>query len=856
MLGQGEIVDEEEIMEVKLNGKPNNSKKKHIKWKKWFLVISIFFIGIVSGFVQFGDTFFHLNPQFESEDEGNSFVMEGSLLPSMLGYTFTDNEGITFEFWDSGKVKYYYMDKNSGSVYLTFQGETAELDVSSKPRDYVWIWDNSTELEERECNEGEITPDEKCYYKIIVFKGYNNNENLNITQVWKFHEVKSMKFSYYITSNYNENISNVNYNFVIDTQNQMINLVNRIVMDDLEFRYQDVIDSGFNVVPSLTDNNGITITTDDGSIKPNETIILDPTITAYKLPTITGTPLDQWVDGENLTTEDNLFTSANVTGLKEDTSNYTFLDITRPINLTVHGIQCQIEGYSAGECSRFIKALSNVGLNLSWDGGTSYTSSIDNYFTCSNPLVQPPEQDLMTYGSLTNKWGHNWTFDELNDTNFRAKLTNLDFENNGVSMMDYIQCRINYTEFCSDPPVVILDTPPNESVIESNNIYMNFTVTDIDNNLIETYLYGSNNTEYLNQSLLMRNTSIRNDTTLDYNWTGVIVYPNYSEDIFSIYHLDNLEEFGESSSFVIDFSGNLRNLTVVGDSTPKEYEGHFGGAYEFYGNDDLVLPLGSGETTLCDNGCSFSGWFNTENIGSQIVLARYGSEGDDKFLKLTTASWGMLFDIGLNGNDTEHCYVYSGANMFDSGNWTQFTATYNDNSMETKIYINGSLMNTTTCEWGINKTAWDDDETFKIGDDSSLTSGFEGIIDEVVIWNRTLTDDEVYDLYNLKNDKYYWMVKAVDCNGSSSKMYEFNISVITDTCTYTSGNWNVDFFDNCTLIDQDITLCDGCNLSVTELTGTGFFLMDNTTIRNIHERFISGGIEFIRKNGARLLFGY
>ncbi|GAH72026.1 unnamed protein product, partial [marine sediment metagenome] len=54
---------------------------------------------------------------------------------------------------------------------------------------------------------------------------------------------------------------------------------------------------------------------------------------------------------------------------------------------------------------------------------------------------------------------------------------------------------------------------------------------------------------------------------------------------------------------------------------------------------------------------------------------------------------------------------------------------------------------------------------------------FTGVIDEVAVWNRTLSATEIKDLYRLKADTYFWKVNATDSfnNNNESATWQFTI---------------------------------------------------------------------------------
>ena len=83
-----------------------------------------------------------------------------------------------------------------------------------------------------------------------------------------------------------------------------------------------------------------------------------------------------------------------------------------------------------------------------------------------------------------------------------------------------------------------------------------------------------------------------------------------------------------------------------------------------------------------------------------------------------------------------------------------------------------------------------------------------------------------------------WIIYANDSsnNWNISKLFSY-VSTADDTCTYSSGNWDVDCSDNCT-ISSNVAL-GGNNLT---LVGIGHFLL-GANITGINERWLGSGCE-------------
>jgi hypothetical protein len=76
-------------------------------------------------------------------------------------------------------------------------------------------------------------------------------------------------------------------------------------------------------------------------------------------------------------------------------------------------------------------------VQLSWDGGTSWTATKSVGVT--NGLV------TYTLGSATDDWGHTWTLAQLNTTNFRVRVIDVASMNGKDFDLDAIRVQVNYT---------------------------------------------------------------------------------------------------------------------------------------------------------------------------------------------------------------------------------------------------------------------------------------------------------------------------------------------------------------------------------------------------------------------------
>jgi len=130
---------------------------------------------------------------------------------------------------------------------------------------------------------------------------------------------------------------------------------------------------------------------------------------------------------------------------------------------------------------------------------------------------------------------------------------------------------------------------------------------------------------------------------------------------------------------------------------------------------------------------SISAWGKMDAASNaRIIISRWYNNDS-----IITGSGKFLF--GINGT-----YVDSGV-ATDTA-WHHFVGTYNKDagSNQLKIYVDGIYKNAATLSSSVAYNA----KIWGLGDDTFGSGTWPGLIDEVGIWNRALTQAEVTALYN------------------------------------------------------------------------------------------------------------
>lgn len=217
-----------------------------------------------------------------------------------------------------------------------------------------------------------------------------------------------------------------------------------------------------------------------------------------------------------------------------------------------------------------------------------------------------------------------------------------------------------------------------------------------------------------------------------------------------------------------DFSGGDNNLSCV--NCPTSVSGIVGSSYNFSSGNSLTglnknLPLG-------DSARSISVWIKPYNIANSFILGW----GYDSMYKTFSA---LVYD-SRNGRNS-FGFVPGGsisvsARQFSELNsWNHIVISYGSQG-NLKIYING-------IDSGLQVREWDYMDTSSSGNFAIAGKDvFRGLVDEVAIWNRSLSQDEVNYLYNQGNGLS--LLSEVSSDGGSSNMTQ------NATCYDSDGGLN------------------------------------------------------------------
>jgi hypothetical protein len=255
--------------------------------------------------------------------------------------------------------------------------------------------------------------------------------------------------------------------------------------------------------------------------------------------------------------------------------------------------------------------------------------------------------------------------------------------------------------------------------------------------------------------------------------------------------LDSSLVSGEQYSFV-DFDNSLVGWWR-GEGNANDEKGIFNGTYN--GNANASSPGvynssfgfdGSGDFITFEG--TFGGGFTDPR---KFTIAAWMYDLNSSTARTAWFGWNTLprlgaqqgkidFDPALNGVDGAGTAVTS-VGSIQVGVWTHVTFTYNGE--EVVVYLDGVRSANTTFVGAYMPTSGG---TFRIGGTPYAAQSFKGRVDELLIFNRSLTSGEVLSLYNSTVNQYQNNFTAVNGTSYGLTAYTVNESAVKLSNTTTA----------------------------------------------------------------------
>ncbi|MBI2675376.1 MAG: LamG domain-containing protein [Candidatus Aenigmarchaeota archaeon] len=266
------------------------------------------------------------------------------------------------------------------------------------------------------------------------------------------------------------------------------------------------------------------------------------------------------------------------------------------------------------------------------------------------------------------------------------------------------------------------------------------------------------------QENILSQAKISNFLMLNYNTTKSILAVGNNEFFFTLLdseslpliHLPanlstiaagwNFEESGGDTAYDISPNSNNGALNCTAPcSPPQRVKGYAFNGIEFDGADDYISVNDS--PTLSPDHLSIELWMKVRKypVSEAYPLSKYGGIYNGWIIRLNS---GGASSISFAQQPSAE--AYTGFSNLSIDKWYHLAATYDGAAIRT--YKNGALLDAQAFAGGYTPTA----SSLMLGRASWNNSGyFNGTIDEVRLYNRTLSDSEVMEHYTGGYGRFY-----------------------------------------------------------------------------------------------------
>jgi len=451
-----------------------------------------------------------------------------------------------------------------------------------------------------------------------------------------------------------------------------------------------------------------------------------------------------------------------------------------------------------------------ITLNSPADNAYTFNSTVKFNWTTTDNNATTPQCNITINSTInsssitvTNNTPYNLTVAGFTNGNYTWNITCWDDEGNvNTSATRAI------TVDLSAPTIDFISSTPTNASSESNNyIYVNISTTD--------------NYE-------------QHTTILDWNNTIAAWY------MMDFYNTTGIHDNSTNDNFA-KFNGTLAPENTT--------EGKYGKGLSLDGTEDYLNITQSTELDITTD-ATFTTWFKLNepftatSTKTQIIIEKYKNDNNNFLIALAGTDYtadsiqnGSIV-MKIESGTSESRYKWTKNTSWTADTWYHLTIVLNKtDGNESKIYVNGNDITNTSTNGEANETINFSTDIHMGGlfaDTNDLTppnASFNGTLDNIIIYSRALSPDEINASYNantyqyahnhtnLTTGTYTFKASTQDQAGNTNNTEERTVTIST-TCA-PSGDWTITTNETCTtknLNANDLRIQSGTTLTLINTT--------------------------------------
>ena len=334
--------------------------------------------------------------------------------------------------------------------------------------------------------------------------------------------------------------------------------------------------------------------------------------------------------------------------------------------------------------------------------------------------------------------------------------------------------------------------------------------------------------------------------SLIYNWNGTNL-SMYDDSLVLGFNFDNISLIGENSTKAVDISRYANNATIIGGASINSSNGRYDGSLNLDGYYDSYAEIPNSSSLALSGNFTIALWIKPDstlqNRWQPILCKMQGSTYTLNYCDygLWIPSTNSAYHFRMDGHTANF-----GTVTYDS--WQQLVIVWDQSIHKVRFYINGiNVLNDTT---SFTDDLLQSGYALHIADsrDFAANETFKGSLDNIFIWNRTLSFNEIQEIYSsnlkkydidkwnlyinqskdsqtgLENGTYTYQVFVEDTNENINTTEQRTITIQKDTVYPQFSNYSD---NNATLSGSGTAIF---NVTVNNTNGTVWLFINGTNL--------------------------